>query len=202
MDSTTVPTNWQTSTRSGAAVDNRLSMKWSAALLARFATIWPRAWGETTKLASHDDLIAEWAKGIDGLSGEEIRHGIDHCRAHSTWPPSIAEFRTACRGGANAEQRAYAARAREDQEGFLDKLEQDAWPPVAYTHTDWRHDHLASVPCTYVLCMQDQVLTPHWQRIFAERFRCDETVHIDAAHQVQNTRPQALAEVLLALAAR
>ena len=92
-------------------------MKWSAALLARFATIWPRAWGETTKLASHDDLIAEWAKGIAGLEGEEIRHGIDHCRAHSTWPPSIAEFRTACRGGANAEQRAYAARAREDQEG-------------------------------------------------------------------------------------
>lgn len=90
--------------------------------------------------------------------------------------------------------------AREDQERFLDKLEQDAWPPVAYTHTEWRHDHLATVACTYVLCLQDQVLTPHWQRIFAARFRCDEIVHIDAAHQVQNTRPQALAEVLLALA--
>lgn len=92
--------------------------------------------------------------------------------------------------------------AREDQERFLDKLEQDAWPPVAYTHTHWSYDHLTSVPCTYVHCMQDQVLTPHWQRIFAARFRCEETVHIDAAHQVQNTRPQALAEVLLALASR
>jgi pimeloyl-ACP methyl ester carboxylesterase len=92
--------------------------------------------------------------------------------------------------------------AREEQERFLDKLEQDAWPPIAYTETNWRYDHLASVPCTYVECMQDQVLTPHWQRIFAERFRCEETVHIDAAHQVQNTRPQALAEVLLALASR
>jgi pimeloyl-ACP methyl ester carboxylesterase len=92
--------------------------------------------------------------------------------------------------------------AREEQERFLDKLEQDVWPPLAYTHTHWTYDQLAAVACTYVHCMQDQVLTPHWQRIFAERFRCDETVHIDAAHQVQNTRPQALAEVLLALAAR
>jgi pimeloyl-ACP methyl ester carboxylesterase len=91
--------------------------------------------------------------------------------------------------------------AHDEQEAFLDKLEQDAWPPVAYSHAEWSYDHLAAVPCTYVLCLKDQVLTPHWQRIFAERFRCDEIVHIDAAHQVQNTRPQALAEVLLALAA-
>jgi len=88
--------------------------------------------------------------------------------------------------------------AREEQEVFLDKLEKDAWPPIAYSETNWAYDHLADVPSTYVLCLQDQVLTPHWQRIFAERFRCDSLVHIDAAHQVQNTRPEALAEVLLA----
>ena len=87
---------------------------------------------------------------------------------------------------------------REDQDRFLDKLEKDAWPPIAYTETRWSYDHLADVPTTYVQCLQDQVLTPHWQRIFAERFRCERTVHIDAAHQVQNTRPEALAEVLLA----
>lgn len=91
---------------------------------------------------------------------------------------------------------------RPEQDAFLDKLEKDNWPQIAYTEKNWRYDHLASVPCTYVQCLQDQVLTPHWQRIFAERFRCDETVHIDAAHQVQNTRPHALAEVLLALASR
>lgn len=85
-----------------------------------------------------------------------------------------------------------------EQEAFLDKLEKDAWPPIAYTETNWAYDHLANTKCTYVECLQDQVLTPHWQRIFADRFRCTRTVHIDAAHQVQNTRPQALAEVLLA----
>lgn len=110
-------------------------MKWSAALLARFANIWPRAWGETTKLASHDDLIAEWAKGLAGLTGDEIRIGIDHCRTHATWPPSIAEFRTACRGGATAEQRAYAARAREDQEGTK-ALRHGTWGDTAAVVTE------------------------------------------------------------------
>jgi pimeloyl-ACP methyl ester carboxylesterase len=88
--------------------------------------------------------------------------------------------------------------SRAEQEAFLAKLEQDAWPPVAYSHADWSHDHLEGVPGTYVVCLQDQVLTPHWQRIFAGTFQCERIVQIDAAHQVQNTRPQALAEVLLA----
>ena len=85
-----------------------------------------------------------------------------------------------------------------DQDAFLAKLMQDEWPAIAYAETNWRYDHLADVPSTYVLCLQDQVLIPHWQRIFAERFHCERVVHIDAAHQVQNTRPHALAEVLLA----
>lgn len=88
--------------------------------------------------------------------------------------------------------------ARPEQDAFLAKLQKDEWPAIAYAETRWNHEHLAGVPSTYVLCMQDQVLTPHWQRIFAERFRCQRIVHIDAAHQVQNTRPHALAEVLLA----
>lgn len=84
-----------------------------------------------------------------------------------------------------------------DQDAFLAKLMKDAWPAIAYTETNWSYDHLAGVPSTYVVCLQDQVLTPHWQRIYAERFHCDRIVQIDAAHQVQNTRPHALAEVLL-----
>ena len=105
------------STSHSSPQDSELLMKWVAALLARFAVIWPKAWADSLAGLDLNLLRAEWAKGIEGLTGEEIRHGIDHCRANNTWPPSIAEFRTACRGGANAEQRAYAARARADQEG-------------------------------------------------------------------------------------
>lgn len=105
------------STSPSSLPDNGLLMKWATALLARFAVIWPKAWADSLAGLDIHMLTAEWAKGLEGLTGEEIRHGIDHCRANNTWPPSIAEFRTACRGGANAEQRAYAARARADQEG-------------------------------------------------------------------------------------
>ena len=86
---------------------------------------------------------------------------------------------------------------RRDQDVFLARLLRDNWPASAYSEKGWAYDQLASVPCTYVHCMQDQVLPPDWQRTYAERFRCERTVHIDAAHQVQNARPHALAEVLL-----
>jgi hypothetical protein len=77
-----------------------------------------------------DMLRAEWAKGIEGLSGEEIKTGIEFCRSQATWPLSIAEFRTACRGGANAEQRAYAARVQDDQEG-VKALRHGTWGDTA-----------------------------------------------------------------------
>jgi hypothetical protein len=39
-------------------------------------------------------------------------------------------------------------------------------------------------------------LIPAWQAIFAERLRVKRLLHIDAGHQVMNTRPEALAELL------
>ena len=86
-------------------------------------------------------------------------------------------------------------------EQFLDKLGPDQWPPSCYQHTDWRYDHLADVPSHYVLCLEDAILPLVWQERFAERFHCRSVTRIDAGHQAMNTRPQALAEVLLAQAA-
>lgn len=81
---------------------------------------------------------------------------------------------------------------------FLGKLGKDMWPMCCYSHSDWRRDHLAEVPVTYVLCLQDQSLPPPWQVRFAQRLHADRIVRIEAGHQVMNTRPHALAEVLLA----
>jgi len=85
-----------------------------------------------------------------------------------------------------------------DQDAFLAKLGEDMWPMSSYSYRDWRYDHLDGIPAIFVHCMQDMSLPPPWQRRFAETFRAGKTVHIDAGHQVMNTRPQALAEVLLA----
>lgn len=38
--------------------------------------------------------IAEWAHGLAGLSGEDIRRGLDAW--DGAWPPSLPEFRAAC----------------------------------------------------------------------------------------------------------
>lgn len=86
-------------------------------------------------------------------------------------------------------------------ESFLDKLGSDQWPASCYAQTEWRYEHLAQVPVSYVLCLQDAILPLAWQERFAERVHARSTPRIDAAHQVMNTRPQALAEVLLIEAA-
>jgi hypothetical protein len=38
----------------------------------------------------------EWAIGLGGMSGEQIRTGLDTW--DEPWPPSLSEFRAACRG--------------------------------------------------------------------------------------------------------
>lgn len=80
---------------------------------------------------------------------------------------------------------------------FLDKLQKDGWPASFYQTSPWRYDHLSAVPSSYVLCLRDATLPPSWQEIFYERFNARRLVRIDAGHQVMNTRPHALAEILL-----
>lgn len=79
---------------------------------------------------------------------------------------------------------------------FLVRLGHDAWPGACYAATDWRYDHLDVIPATYVVCLQDGALPVAWQEKFAARFKAQRLVRIDAGHQVMNTRPHALAEVL------
>lgn len=86
-------------------------------------------------------------------------------------------------------------------EAFLDKLGYDQWPASCYAQTQWPYDHLAAMDVSYVLCLQDAILPLAWQERFAERLHARSTPRIDAGHQVMNTRPNALAEVLLAEAA-
>jgi len=43
-----------------------------------------------------DAAIAEWSRGLSGLTPEQIRRGIDGWE--SEWPPTLPEFRRACLG--------------------------------------------------------------------------------------------------------
>ena len=91
---------------------------------------------------------------------------------------------------------------REQADSFLAKLGQDGWPRSSYAQADWRYDHLSALASSYVLCLADAILPPEWQARFAETLHCTGVTRIDAGHQVMNTRPHALAEVLLAESVR
>ena len=83
-------------------------------------------------------------------------------------------------------------------EAFLDRLGPDQWPACCYSHNEWQYGHLADLPVSYVLCLQDSILPPEWQTHFAGQVHARSVPRIDAGHQVMNTRPQALAEVIVA----
>lgn len=79
---------------------------------------------------------------------------------------------------------------------FLAKLGQDMWPLQTYSERAWSYDHLDAIPATFVICLKDMSLPVPWQEEFARRFRTKRQVRVDAGHQVMNTRPHALAEIL------
>ncbi|MGB8363781.1 MAG: alpha/beta fold hydrolase [Rhizomicrobium sp.] len=81
---------------------------------------------------------------------------------------------------------------------FIQSLGCDAWPASSYCERNWRYDHLATVPTSYVIFLKDMSLPAVWQERFAGRFHADRVIRIDAGHQGMITRPHALAEVLLA----
>lgn len=44
-----------------------------------------------------DDWTATWAQGLAGLTGIEIKYGLDVLAKSHEWPPTMAEFRACCR---------------------------------------------------------------------------------------------------------
>ena len=133
---------------------------------------------------------------LDGLTVAEMAmrhiHGDDpdHPMRNRELDPTERHQRLFC----NDMDRATAT-------AFIARLGLDGWPPSAYTHSQWRYDHLAALPVTYVLCLADACMPLAWQERFATTFHATRRLRIDAGHQVMNTRPQALAEILLAEAA-
>ncbi|WP_165189660.1 alpha/beta fold hydrolase [Caulobacter soli] len=81
---------------------------------------------------------------------------------------------------------------------FLARLDQDSWPMAVTYAVHWTYEHLKDVPSTYVVCERDGILPPVWQERFAERLQVGRVVRLDAGHQAMNTRPEELAELLLA----
>lgn len=125
------------------------------------------------------------------LIGEGVQGQRDDCvgwALDEKTTPMIEIFREMFCTGMSADQ----------QEAFLAKLLHDSWPPKTYTQSDWRYEHLTAQPATYILCDRDKSLPPVWQQRFAKQLGVERTLGIDAGHQVMNTHPELLAEILRA----
>ena len=79
---------------------------------------------------------------------------------------------------------------------FLSRLGHDRWPARVSAETAWRYDAASPIAATFVVCLADGILPPAWQERFAARLGAERIVRGDAGHQVMNTRPHALAEIL------
>jgi pimeloyl-ACP methyl ester carboxylesterase len=86
----------------------------------------------------------------------------------------------------------------EQAEAFMTRPVNDQWPLQVTFAAHWDYDDLAAAHSTYILCERDNILTPEWQRRFADRLHCQRTIAFDAGHQAMTTQPDRLADLLLA----
>lgn len=119
-----------------------------------------------------------------------------------TWQDGMPEADSAYQPAAGDMRARYRAMFCNDMnpaqaEAFLSRLGPDGWPASSYRFSGWEYAHLGGLPGSYVLCLRDATLVPAWQEIFAQRLCAANIVRLDAGHQAMNTRPQALAEILL-----
>jgi hypothetical protein len=75
---------------------DQLDRRWIAALFAklqgRYGHKWSSAYPAGTVL---EVALAEWAEGLAGCTGDDIKRGLDQWQ--DDWPPTLPEFRKACR---------------------------------------------------------------------------------------------------------
>lgn len=95
--------------------------------MAKFGCIWGAKWQDhVLACGGLAAVTTEWQQGLEGMSGEGIKHALSHCRQQLAWPPSIAEFRSAAYDGATAEQRAFQARVRAEDDA-IKALPAETW---------------------------------------------------------------------------
>lgn len=68
---------------------------WVSALFKRFQARYLHKW--TSAIEGIESIaVAEWSQKLNGLSGDQIKTGLDNWS--NDWPPCADEFRDACLG--------------------------------------------------------------------------------------------------------
>lgn len=78
-----------------------LPINWISALFLRFQAIYGHKFTSTIQ-GIEDIATTEWANGMAGITGEQIKCGLEKCAqkklqsGEQDWPPTLAEFRALC----------------------------------------------------------------------------------------------------------
>ena len=72
-----------------------LPTNWVSALFLKFQRRYPHKWASAID-GDEEGTIKEWANYLAGLTGEQIKHGLESW--DEDWPPSAIEFRKCCLG--------------------------------------------------------------------------------------------------------
>lgn len=69
-------------------------------LFEKLDLFYPKRWKDQFESPSHVDLLKQcWGEELDeqGITFEEVKHGLKRCITMYDWPPSFPEFIKACR---------------------------------------------------------------------------------------------------------
>lgn len=78
-----------------------LPINWISTLFLRFQSIYGHKFTSTIQ-GIEDIATTEWANGMAGITGEQIKCGLEKCAkkklnpGEQDWPPTLAEFRALC----------------------------------------------------------------------------------------------------------
>lgn len=141
--------------------------------MAKFGCIWGAKWQSHVDACGGLGAVAEeWRQGIEGLNGEQIKRALSQCRLQSAWPPSIAEFRAAAGDGSTAEQRAFQARQRAEDDASK-ALSAETWAD----HRERGKAHLRAIRALLKNPEPEDDARNHAQRSERASERASETYH-------------------------
>ena len=78
---------------------NKLSDSWVKKIIKQLKSMYGSRFVDIWSCITAEEMVSAWAIGLAGLSGAEIKHGLDACLQNCKYPPSLPEFRQLCKNG-------------------------------------------------------------------------------------------------------
>lgn len=128
---------------------------------------WRSAFANAQAIANWRDA---WAEGLteEGISPEEVKHGLDECRRRIDWPPSFAEFIKACRPAVDCEQSFLEAvtQMQRRQEG-KDEWSHPAiyWAAATIGRFDLQHATCGNMKARWAATLKTEMDKREWPEI-------------------------------------